>query len=173
MFPESNMGEELDFDDETKKVFKMSYHYEKGMDKPEVKIEGSIDEKTLNDYLKNSNPNDMQIREFNPPKGNDEIDANELILQDYDTSNDNECHEHPLEINDFDEFTEIMIEMPGVERDDISLNFKEHGTVVNIHITKKDNDYIKEVQLPYPSSINDTILDINNGIIILKVMRSE
>ena len=174
MFPESNMEGNLDLDDENMKGFKMSYHYEKGMDKPEVKIEGNIDEKTLNEYLKNYNPDkNLRIKEFIQPKGNDEIDASELILEDYGSYNPNEIQEAPLEINDFDNFTEIIIEMPGIEKDDISISFKEEGTIVNIYITKEGKNFIKDIQLPYASSINDTILEINNGIIILKVMRSE
>ena len=35
--------------------FKVTYHFEAGMDKPEVRIEGDFDERKLQDYLKRIN----------------------------------------------------------------------------------------------------------------------
>ena len=50
IFPE--MSKQLDPKRKRSKGYKISYHFETGMDEPEIKIEGDIDEKELNQYLK-------------------------------------------------------------------------------------------------------------------------
>ena len=51
VFPEATEDLNLKFGDEGVEGFKVSYHFESGMEKPEIKIEGDFDERKLNEYL--------------------------------------------------------------------------------------------------------------------------
>lgn len=157
-----------------KQAFKVSYHYEKGMDKPEINIDSDIDEKKLHEYLKNYNYVD-KIKGHVPisPKINDKINAEELTLADYNSNFATQVQEPYIEINDFDEFTEIIMEIPGIHREDVSVNYNEEGNLITVCAQNEDKNILKDIPLPFKCSKDDTSIEINNGIIILKVMRSE
>ena len=174
LFPEAFRNKEIDLEDDDMQGFKVSYHFETGMDEPDVKIEGNLDEKKLNEYIKRYNPeNREQIREFVRPNMSNEIDASELTLEDHSNEGYSDIIEPYTEINDFDEFTEVIIDIPGIKRDDISINYNIDCTILSFYAQKDDQTYNKDIQLPYKSSKDDTSIEINNGIIILKVSRSE
>ncbi|MFX1274018.1 MAG: hypothetical protein ACFFBP_08445 [Promethearchaeota archaeon] len=165
--------EHLDYND-PKKAFKVSYHYEKGMDKPEIKIDSNIDEKKLHEYLKKYNyMNKAGINGPIPSNLNSEINAEDLMLGDYKIVTPLEINEPYTEINDFDDFTEIILEIPGVKEGDVSINYNEDGNLLTICIQNEEKSILKDVPIPFKCSKDYTSIEINNGIIILKVRRSE
>ncbi|TFF96996.1 MAG: hypothetical protein EU547_05625 [Promethearchaeota archaeon] len=58
VFPESRKNskktEEKSKRDKFPKGFKISYHFDKGMNKPRIKIDGNYDEKKIRNYLNRS-----------------------------------------------------------------------------------------------------------------------
>jgi len=160
---------DIDLDDKNIKGFKVSYHFEKGMDKPEIKVEGEIDNEKLNDYLKKINLPNKFLPVYIKPKG--ELDVNELSLELCKEEDDSCVTEPYLEINHFESFSEIIIEAPGVKKDDVNLTFSKDGRNVTFSAQNQDRKYYKTIKLKFKSSLNDYSLDFNNGIIILIIKK--
>jgi len=80
--PESEKNLDLKPKDNRIKGFKISYHFETGMEKPEIRFEGNFDDKRIREYLKNVDflkyPDLKKIFET---KSIEEIDASELSLE--------------------------------------------------------------------------------------------
>ena len=172
LFPESDFTKNLN--DIDQKGYKVSYHFETGMDKPDIKIEGDIDENKLREYLKEFSidglPHLNKIMKSNKPS-NRVYDANQLSLEPCDR-NDPSCVVEPYtEINDFEDSSEIIIEIPGISRDDILVNFHEEGQKLTFSAQNEKRNYVKQIQLPFKSSMDHYTLEVNNGIAILKVKR--
>ncbi len=170
MFPESNNDKDpnLNFDVEDVKGFEVSYHYETGMDKPEIKIRGNIDKEKIQDFFKkykfNFNPNNMQLR--NPNKTG-AINANELSLELFKESNDSQVVNPRVEINDRDDYSEIVIEVPGIEKKDVIVSFSGDRDKLTFSAENNGRKYFTSVYLPFKSSIDNYGLEVNNGIAIL------
>jgi HSP20 family molecular chaperone IbpA len=175
LFPESGFKKDLkDLNDLDQKGYKVSYHFEKGMDKPDIKIEGDIDENKLRDYLKKFNidelPHMNKIMKSNKTS-NMVYDANELSLEPCDR-NDPSCVVEPYtEINDFEDSSEIIIEIPGINQDEILVNFHDEGRKLTVSAQNEKRNYVKQIQLPFKSSMDHYTIEVNNGIAILKVKR--
>ncbi len=167
-FPESD--KDLNFNKKNVKGFKISYHYETGMDDPEIKIEGDIDEKDIPNFLKNFNQNPKFMNLISAvPKG--EIDASELSIESGKQDLKARVMEPYTEISDFERFSEIILEVPGIEKKDIIISFDEGGRKLTFSAKSKNRNYLKRISLPFKSSIDDYALDVNNGIATLKVKR--
>ena len=154
------------------KGFKISYHFEPGMEKPDINIEGMIDEKKIREHLKNIDmskyPNLNNILES---KSSNEIDASRLSL-DYPQREDEHNGIEPYtEITDWEDFTEIVLEIPGMEEDNVSIEFGEEGRKLIFTAENLERKYSKIINLPFESSNFDCELDVNNGIAHLKVNR--
>ncbi|MFX1446495.1 MAG: Hsp20/alpha crystallin family protein [Promethearchaeota archaeon] len=170
IFPESDI--DLDFDKKNMKGFKVSYHYESGMDKPEIKIEGDMDKKKLQDYLKNHNfETNSRFKKLSSPKSNGIIDANELSLEPNAYKDKSNIIEPFVEINHFDDFLEIIIEVPGIVKDDIIVNFDENERKLTFLAKNKNRNYLKHLYLPTNTSMEVYSLEVNNGIAILRFRR--
>ena len=171
-FPESGFNKDLN--DRDQKGYKVSYHFEKGMDKPDIKIEGDIDEIKLREYMKKFNFNELShvnnIMKSNKTS-NRVYDANELSLEPCDR-NDPSCVVEPYtEINDFEDSSEIIIEIPGINPEDILVNFHDEGRKLTFAAQNEKRNYVKQIQLPFKSSMDHYTIEVNNGIAILKVKR--
>jgi HSP20 family molecular chaperone IbpA len=172
IFPESNFNSKLEPETE-RKAFKVSFHYESGMDKPDIKIEGDFDEKKLRDYLKKHNIEpDSRIDTFFKPQLNKALDAGELTLEPMSHKKDSRVMEPYTEINDFDEFTEIIFEVPGMEKDDIILGFNEKDKKITISAESKKRKYFKHIEIPKNCLMDDYSLEVQNGIGILKFKKN-
>ena len=172
LFPESDP--DLDFNNKNTKGFKVSYHYESGMDKPEIKIEGDIDEKKLQEYLKNHNfEEDSGFKKIASPKSNGIIDASELSLDPNTHKDKSNMIEPYVEIIHFDEFLEVIIEVPGIIEDDIILNFDENERKLTFTAQNKNRNYLKYLYLPLDTSMEEHSLEVNNGIAILRFRRKQ
>ena len=172
IFPESDFKKDLK--DIDQKGYKISYHFEKGMDKPDIKIEGDIDENKLREYLKQFNidqdPRFDKIMKTN--KTSKKVyDANELSLEPCDR-NDPTCVVEPYtEIHDSNDSTEIIIEIPGIDQGDILINFHDEGRKLIFSAQNEKRNYVKHIQLPFKSSMDNYSIKVNNGIAVLKVKR--
>ena len=172
IFPEFNKN--IDPKSDVSKGFKISYHFEKGMEKPEIKIEGNIDEKELHNYLKNynmgKNPKFKLLKSSTP---NNLIDATELSLEPYKEDKERVKKEPCSEINDCNDFTEIILEVPGIQKEDITLTLDETGNKITFSAQNNYRKYNKDLYLPFKTSLKDYNLEVNNGIAILRVWRIE
>jgi len=162
-------------EDELKKGYKISYHYEKGMDKPEINIEGDLDNEKLNDYLKKFNLNQFpQGHQHAHLPGPSLIDAEDLSLEPYEA----EPTEKPLvyepfaEVNDFDNFSEIIMEAPGITKDDAIITFSNDGGALSFSARNGNRKYFKTIHIPFKSTANSYSLGVNNGIATIKVFKS-
>ena len=180
VFPEPTEDLNLKFGDESAEGFKVSYHFESGMERPEIKIEGDFDERKLHEYLKKFNlDQNVPIQDNFPHVQKDVVDAGMLSLDnihDEDLLLEDEpsyIFEPETEINDFDYFTEIILEVPGIEEEDILVSFNEDGSRITVFAQNEMRKYQKHIRLPFKVSENNYTLKVNNGLAILKVIYNE
>lgn len=171
IFPE--MSKKLDPKKKRSKGYKISYHFETGMDEPEIKIEGDIDEKELNQYLKGYDfGKDPRFKILKRPTRKELIDAKELSLEPTEQQEKSHITEPFIEVNDFTDFTQIIIEVPGIEKGDIKLDLNDKGNKLIISAENQIRKYIREVYLPFKTSLKNYNIEVNNGIATLKIWRS-
>ena len=171
VFPE--MSEQLDPKRKKSKGYKISYHFETGMDEPEIKIEGDIDEKELNQYLKGYDfGKDPRFKVLKRPIHKELIDAKEISLEPTEQHEESHITEPFTEINDCNDFTQIILEVPGIEKGDIKLDLNEDENKLKISAENQIRKYFKEIYLPFKTSLKNYTLEVNNGIATLKVWRS-
>jgi HSP20 family molecular chaperone IbpA len=170
IFPE--MGKQLDPRKKKLKRYKISYHFEKGMDKPEIKIEGDINEKELKRYLKGFEfGKDPRFKMVKHPNRNELIDATEISLEPDDQKEESYTIEPFTEIHDCATYSQIIIEVPGIQKEDIKLEVNDSGNKIKISAHNQTRKYFKEVDLPFKTTQNNIEIDVNNGIATLKVCR--
>lgn len=168
--PESETNSDLQPKDKKVKGFKISYHYESGMDKPEIKIEGNLDENKIQDYLKNIDLSKQPtFKRLNPPNNVREIDAGKLSLESQEENNDINVLEPYLEINNFEDYSEIMLEIPGMSKEDVTVDISEEGSTLIFTAENVNRKFMKNINLPFISSIENSEIDIKNGLALLKV----
>ncbi len=171
IFPE--MSKNLDLNKKRSKGYKISYHFKSGMHKPEIKIEGDIDERELHKYLKGYNiGKDSRFKIIRRSDQNKLIDATELSLETPKHHEESHNIEPFTEINDYNDFTEIIIEVPGIEKADIKLDLNDSGNKIKISAENQIRKYFKEVNLPFKTTLKNVNLEVNNGIATLKVWRN-
>ena len=174
LFPTDNPDMEMDPEEIKSKGFKVSYHYDSKMDKPEIKIEGDMDKKNIKDIMKNFNIDKIpQFNKLGFSSKNNELDASELSLEPTNHTHGLHVLEPFAERNDFDNFSEIVLEMPGMNRDDIFLHLNKSGKKLTITAHNSERRYYKSIDLPFKSSNDHIDVDVNNGVVILKVMKQE
>jgi HSP20 family molecular chaperone IbpA len=170
--PEPIKNFEMDSQDPNIKGFKVSYHFEPGMDKPEIRIEGDIDQKKIHEYLKGikmqQNPQFKLMRKHqNQGK---EIDASIFSLEPCYEEEENCSLEPYSEICELEDGVEIILEVPGVEKGHVILSISNDGRKLKINTKNPIRNFEKEIKLPFKSSLDGHIMNINNGIasIIIK-----
>lgn len=172
IFPEFTKN--LDPKKRGSKGFKVSYHFEEGMDEPDVKVEGDIDEKDLHDILNNADVHKLpKFKVLKRPEKNKLIDATELLLEPEEHEINVKAKEPLTEICDYSDCTEIIIEVPGIKKEQISIDFNKEGNRIKFKATNLDRHYQKEIELPFKSSDERYELDVNNGIATLRVWRDK
>lgn len=171
--PESEIKRGRTPDNKKIRGFKISYHFESGMEKPEVKIEGNIDSKKVWDYLKDADLSKFpNIRELYDSKSTKEIDANTLSLDFYEEEKeDNELVviEPYTEVCINEDFTEILIESPGINQEDVEISFRDEGKKLVFRAVNESRNYLTTVVLPFQSSLENSELEVSNGIAIIKL----
>ena len=174
--PEQNFDPSMNLKDNNVKAFKVTYHFEPGMDKPEVRIEGNFDKKKLQDYFKRFNisnlPQFKQVGQSGQSGKKQAIDVGTLSLE------PNLKHKKPIvkepyhEVNIHDDFADILIEAPGIEKGHIILSLSEDGRNLKVSIEINFIDIEKEIRLPFESTMDNHKLEVNNGIVSI-IMRKK
>jgi HSP20 family molecular chaperone IbpA len=175
--PESEMNLGKEPNDEKIKGFKISYHYESGMDKPEIKIEGDLENKNIREYLKNIDLSKTpKLQDLYKSQSKIEIDARKLSLE---TTQDNKGEfETPIiepytEVCDNEGSSEILIEIPGMARDNVNIKLDEKGRKLIFTAENRKRTYIKSIPLPFKSSEMNCEVEVNNGIALIRVHEAD
>lgn len=170
--PEPILDKEINPNTKKEKGFKVRYHFESGMDKPEVSIEGDFDQNKLQEYFKTLNlskyPNFRQFTKKNKKK---EFNAKELRIEsikDYGNINSIEPYS---DINEYEDFIEIIMEVPGVEGGHFLLSLSEDGRNLKISAESQRRKFLKTIELPIKCTMEKYNLKINNGIATLKLYK--
>ncbi len=170
--PESEMYKGKIFNDKKVKGFKISFHYETGMDKPEIKIEGNIDDKKLQDYLKNIDISKYpKLKDLLDISHKKEIDAGELSLEFHEQNKDIDFLEPYTEIIDSNDSLEIVFEIPGMDKDNVNISFNNEKNELIFNAENKNRKYMKNIPLPFKSSKKDVQIEVNNGIANIKLSK--
>ncbi len=164
--PEHNFDPNLNLKDENVKAFKVTYHFEPGMDKPEIRIEGNYDKKKLKDYFKRFNISNLsQFKQLGQSGNKQAIDVGTLSLEPNIKHKKSTAKELYHEINIHEDFTDILIEAPGIEMGHILLSLSEDGRNLKVSIEINFVNVVKEIRLPFESTMDDHVLEVNNGIV--------
>ncbi|MFX1302580.1 MAG: hypothetical protein ACFFBV_07495 [Promethearchaeota archaeon] len=170
--PESENSLDLKPKEKNIKGFKISYHFETGMEKPEIKIEGNIDNKKIREYLKDIDlsryPTLKNLFGTKPIK---ELDAGKLSLESYAQDQDIYILEPHTEISDYKDYTEIVLEIPGMSKEDVMIDFSEGGSKLVFTAENNNRKYMKNVYLPFKSSAKDFYMEVNNGLAIITIKK--
>lgn len=170
--PESNFDPNMNLGDENVKGFKVTYHFESGMDRPEIRIEGNFDEKKLQDYFKGKNISNIpQFRRLGKPGKRQAIDVGNLSLQPKIEHEKSMAKEPYYEINLHEDFADIIIEAPGIEKGHIILSLSEDGRKLKVSIENNYANFDKEIRLPFESTMDDHLLEVNNGIVCITIRK--
>ncbi|MFX1574934.1 MAG: Hsp20/alpha crystallin family protein [Promethearchaeota archaeon] len=168
--PESEIYRDKIFNDKNVKGFKISFHYETGMDKPEIKVEGNLDDKKLHNYLKNIDISKYpKLKELFNLVPKNEIDAGELSLEFNNRNKDIDFLEPYTEIIDTNDTLEIIFEIPGMDKDNVKISFNEEGNELIFNAENETHKYTKNISLSFNSSKKEVKLDVNNGIANIKL----
>jgi len=176
IFPSSGLGKKFGLDPEDK-GFKITYHYEKGMDKPEIKIHGNFNKDKLEDYLKRmkfigkGQPNFKKLFQSNIRKDKSQkiVDANELSLQEPQGKEEKkEITEPSVELIESGDIIELIIEAPGIKESDIFISLDDQNKILKFSAENDKRRYNTSFQLPCRSSVLNDTLEINNGIVFFK-----
>ncbi len=172
--PESESNLWLKPEDKKVKGFKISYHFETGMEKPEIKIEGNIEDKKIREYLKDVDLSRYPtLKNLFETKSMKEIDAGKLSLESHDQDENLYILEPHTEINDYKDYTEIVLEIPGMSKEDVIIDFSEEGNKLIFNAENNNRKYLKKVYLPFTSSTEDFKMEVKNGLAIIIVKKSE
>ena len=171
--PESDIDLAKKPNDEKVKGFKISYHYESGMDKPEIKVKGNLDDKNIREQLRNVDLSKIpKLKDLYNSPSKKEIDASKLSLE---TSLKKEADvgtyglEPYAEICDNEGFSEIMIEIPGMDESNVNIRFENKGRKLIFTAENEKRRFMKAVNLPFKSSETEYEIEVNNGIAIIKL----
>ena len=171
--PEPNFDPKANRNDDKFKGFKVTYHFESGMDKPEIKVEGNFDKKKLQEYIKTFDPSKHpQIKRLNPLRDRHAIDVGTLSLQPNSEKEDSLPKDSYFETNFHEDSAEIIIEAPGIEKGHILLSLSEDGRTLRVSIEINFINNEREVLLPFESTMDEHILEVNNGIVTI-IMRKK
>ncbi|NVM37916.1 MAG: hypothetical protein HWN81_20150 [Candidatus Lokiarchaeota archaeon] len=172
--PESKNDLGLKPENKNVKGFKVSYHFESGMEKPEIKIEGNVDEKSIRELL-----NDIDISKYPTlkkmleAKSMKEYDTEMLSLDSHEQEGDLYILEPHAEINDYKDYTEIVFEIPGMSEEDVIIEFSEGGNQLLFKAENENRKFMKSVHLPFISSLKDYEIEVKNGLAIIVAKKSD
>ncbi len=166
--PESDLNKSIK--DKDIKSFKISYHYETGMDKPEIRFEGDIDENKLYKYFDFLDKKGFSIFRTPRSRRGKVIDASELSMK-LDSADKNKYILEPrVEVDDFGDHFEIVLEVPGIESGHLLLSLGDDSKKLKISGENLTRRYEKVIKLPSKVTLDGYQLDVRNGIasIIIK-----
>jgi len=165
IMPESALDPDSPFKDDAKKGIKVTYHFEPGMEKPEIKIEGNFDAEKFQRYLENLNIKEMpRINQIKPNRMKEVIDAKEMMI-DPCLDIDESCIIEPYsEVTAEDGHCKIIIEVPGIEKGHVLLSLDNKGKTLKFLAESNVRKYEKFIPLPAKSTMQGYSMNVNNGI---------
>lgn len=170
--PEKDIDLGIKPDDKKMKGFKISYHYENGMDKPDVKIEGNINDEKIKEFLKNADlKNIRRLKKLVHTKRKKEIDASQLTLEPIKQDEGIYVLEPYTEVNENTDYIEIIIEVPGMKRENIMIDFRNEGNLLAFTAQNEKRKYFKKINLPCKLLMENYELQVNNGIAYIKIKK--
>ncbi|HDZ18150.1 MAG TPA: hypothetical protein ENH75_07670 [archaeon] len=174
--PESDFMLKKNLHSENAKGFKISYHFEPGMKKPGIKIEENIDNKKIREYLKDINSSKApRIRDIYDHRKKTEIDASELSLDVYKSKEESPMPsvlEPFTEISEDDLSIEILVEIPGMNKEDVDIILKDEGRIFMVTAENENRKYMKTIPFPFKTSLKNYRMEVNNGIATIKVIKA-
>ena len=170
--PESNFDPNLNLQNKKVEGFKVTYHFESGMEKPEIKIESDFDEKKLKEYIKKLNlSSSPQFKMLRKSGKKPVMDVGTLSLKP-DFEQEEFLEKEPYyELIMYDDYTEIVMELPGIEKGHIVLSLSEDGRKLKILTESNFQNFEKELQLPFESTMKDHVVEVNNGIVSIIIRK--
>ncbi|TFF63544.1 MAG: hypothetical protein EU521_01245 [Promethearchaeota archaeon] len=175
IFPDSDLGKKLGLDDlDESKGIRISYHFEPGMKEPDVKIDSDVDKDKLKDYLRKMNiENRPDLQKFIQSRSNSTekpnkkfIDATQLSLE----SSEGKKEREPLaEVHDYADYTEIILEVPGIKENDIEVSVTDDGKRFEFCGESDNCKYIKIIPLTFKITDPEFSINVNNGLAIIKI----
>ncbi|MFW9879980.1 MAG: hypothetical protein ACFFG0_43455 [Candidatus Thorarchaeota archaeon] len=172
--PESEIGLDLKPGNKKAKGFKISYHFEPGMEKPDIKIEGNINDNKIREYLANVDLSKYPtLKKMFENEFTGEIDANKLSLDFSEQESNLSILEPNTEINDYKDYTEIVVDLPGMSKEDIKIDMSEGGTQLILNAENKSRRYMKNIYLPFKITAKSYDLEVKNGLGIITVKKSD
>lgn len=193
VLPEEMLNEEgkiKDLEESDRKPFKVSYHFEPGMDKPEISYDKNLDPEKMKEFFKKLKNSKVRRLHGKGPHAHDAgekkvrtvFDAEHMTLdfcQDDDNIKDGDsenredlCIVEPfVEMDTFEDHTEIIIELPGIRREDILLRFGVDNRSIKITAQSDSRLYRKTIELPFRTEQPNYELRINNGIACLSLKK--
>lgn len=170
--PESENSLNLKPENDNFKGFKISYHFERGMEKPDVRIKGNIDKRQIRDYLNNIDiSKDPSLKKIFDVSTKEEIDVNNLSLDFSEDTIDLPIVDPDTEINNYNEYAEIILDIPGINKEDVLLEFKKSGTELIFSAENRNRKYNKILTLPFKCNHENCKLEIKNGLVIINIKR--
>jgi HSP20 family molecular chaperone IbpA len=164
--PEPNFDPKGNQKDDNIKGFKVTYHFESGMDKPEIRIEGDFDEKKLKEYFKRfNNASFPQLKRLGQSRKKQTIDVGTLSLQPNINPGKSMKKDPYQEINIHEDFVDILIEAPGIEKGHILLSLSQDGRELKVSIEINFVSTERVIRLPYECTMDNHVLTVNNGIV--------
>lgn len=192
VLPEEMIGKEgeiPDFDESDRKPFKVSYHFEPGMDKPEISYDKNLDPEQLKEFfkkLKNSKVRRLRgqvphAHDIGQKKVKTVFDAEHMTLdfcqddsseEEGDENSEDLCIVEPfVEMDTFKDRVEIIIELPGIRREDILIRFGVDNRSIQLTAQSDSRLYRKKIELPFKSNQPNYNLRVNNGIACLTLKK--
>ncbi|UCC20052.1 MAG: Hsp20/alpha crystallin family protein [Promethearchaeota archaeon] len=171
--PESERDSGLKPQNKKVKGFKISYHFESGMEKPEIRIEGNIDDQKIREYLANVDLSKYPtLKRLFDTETLEPIDANKLSLDLSEQVDNLSILEPYTEINDYKDYTEIILDIPGMSEKNIKIDISEGGTQLIFNAENKSRRFMKNIYLPFKTNAESYDLEVKNGIGIIIVKKS-
>ena len=173
IMPESSLNPNLPSKDKNKKGIKVTYHFEPGMERPEIKVEGDFDAEKFRKYLADLNLQNMpQIKRYSSKKKENVIDAKDLLM-DQCLDVDAACIIEPRsDVSMENGHIKIVIEAPGIEKGHALLSLDNKGRTLKFSAESNIRKYEKFIELPSKSMIEDYKLSVNNGIVTILLKRT-
>jgi len=158
--------------DKKSKSYSISYRYGTGMKEPEIKVEGDVDDATLNRFLegvqRRFNTSTLQGKKVNLLKPH--IEKQQEQTEDSEEEIEAEAVIPFTDIHKTDNGSKITLEMPGISVDQVKVTIKEKG--IDVHAEHSDKKYHKHVNLSFKPQNNPKI-SANNGIITIEIEKEK
>ncbi|TXT64363.1 MAG: hypothetical protein BAJALOKI3v1_220027 [Promethearchaeota archaeon] len=146
-----------------KKSFEISYFYETGMDKPDIRVEGDFNKDIMKEFF------GQFTSPFEEPKK--VLDAKNISLEPDFTRNSIFFTDPTSEITEKEDGLEILLEVPGVIFGEISIELDDAGSTLLFNAQNENRNYFKEIPLPYNCSLNNLKMEYKNGIVTILLLK--